>query len=303
MNISNGRTSIHISGRTGNVYLGGNGTNGDLFLTDTDGQTIIHLDGETGHAAFGGNGEDGKIILKDSLGETSISLEANSGNTKLTGDLTLNTITLQGNMGSAILGGNGEDGELTLNNSADQTTVSLDGNAGSAILGGSGQSGDLRLRNQSGQATISMSGEAGDISFLNAANCAVDFNVVDFASAEPGTVMVMVEDGQLRQSDRSFDKRVVGVVSGAKDTQSGIVLDRQIASFGRKPIAVMGKVFCKVDATLAPIEVGDLLTTSPTAGHAMKADNPNRAFGAVIGKALSTLRSGTGLMPVLITLQ
>src|SRR5262249_53947864 len=51
-------------------------------------------------------------------------------------------------------------------------------------------------------------------------------------------------------------------------------------------IALMGKVCCKVDATFAPVKVGDLLTTSSTTGHAMKATNPMLAFGAVIGKAL-----------------
>src|SRR5208282_6491995 len=36
----------------------------------------------------------------------------------------------------------------------------------------------------------------------------------------------------------------------------------------------MPKVCCKVDADYASIEVGDLLTTSSTAGHAMKAEDP-----------------------------
>jgi hypothetical protein len=49
--------------------------------------------------------------------------------------------------------------------------------------------------------------------------------------------------------------------------------------------------------------VGDLLTTSPTAGHAMKADDTGRAFGAVIGKALAPMENGTGLIPILIALQ
>ena len=53
----------------------------------------------------------------------------------------------------------------------------------------------------------------------------------------------------------------------------------------------------------APIEVGDLLTTSATPGHAMKATDPLKAFGAVIGKALRPLDSGQGLIPVLIALQ
>jgi hypothetical protein len=50
-------------------------------------------------------------------------------------------------------------------------------------------------------------------------------------------------------------------------------------------------------------KVGDLLTTAPTPGHAMKADDPLKAFGAVIGKALRPLPDGQGLIPVLIALQ
>jgi hypothetical protein len=69
------------------------------------------------------------------------------------------------------------------------------------------------------------------------------------------------------------------------------------------PVALTGKAFCKVDAKYAPIEVGDLLTTSPTPGHAMKASDPLKAFGAVIGKALCPLKEGTSLIPILIALQ
>ena len=65
----------------------------------------------------------------------------------------------------------------------------------------------------------------------------------------------------------------------------------------------MGKVFCKVDAQYGAVEVGDLLTTSPTAGHAMKASNSAKAPGAVIGKALRPLIDGQGLIPILIALQ
>lgn len=69
------------------------------------------------------------------------------------------------------------------------------------------------------------------------------------------------------------------------------------------PVALLGKVYCKADAQLSPIEVGDLLTTSPTPGHAMKAENPLAAFGSVIGKALAPLKGGQGLIPILIALQ
>jgi hypothetical protein len=69
------------------------------------------------------------------------------------------------------------------------------------------------------------------------------------------------------------------------------------------PVALVGKVYCKVDAQYASIEVGDLLTTSPTRGHAMKVTDPFKAFGSVIGKALHPLETGQGMIPILIALQ
>ncbi len=60
---------------------------------------------------------------------------------------------------------------------------------------------------------------------------------------------------------------------------------------------------CKVDADIAAIEVGDLLTTSPTHGHAQKVLDPTKAVGAIIGKALAALPSGKGKIPVLVMLQ
>jgi hypothetical protein len=79
------------------------------------------------------------------------------------------------------------------------------------------------------------------------------------------------------------------------------VLDRK-PDAGRCPLALSGKVWCKVDATDAPIEVGDMLTSSAVRGHAMRASDPARAFGAIIGKALERLESGRGLVPVLVAL-
>lgn len=60
---------------------------------------------------------------------------------------------------------------------------------------------------------------------------------------------------------------------------------------------------CKVDASFGAIRVGDLLTTSPTKGHAQKVDDREKALGAIIGKALGELRSGQGKIPVLLMLQ
>jgi hypothetical protein len=66
---------------------------------------------------------------------------------------------------------------------------------------------------------------------------------------------------------------------------------------------MMGKVYCKVDADQGAIMVGDLLTTSPTIGHAMRAADKVRAFGAVIGKALQPIARGRGMITVLVSLQ
>jgi hypothetical protein len=107
----------------------------------------------------------------------------------------------------------------------------------------------------------------------------------------------------LHESQHAYDKRVAGVISGAGDYKPAIVLDKQPASGNRSAIALLGKAFCKVDAGYASVEVGDLLTTSDTPGHAMKAVNSTKAFGAVVGKALRPLSQGCGLIPILIALQ
>ncbi|HXM02196.1 MAG TPA: hypothetical protein VN939_06310 [Chthoniobacterales bacterium] len=138
---------------------------------------------------------------------------------------------------------------------------------------------------------------------LTAADCAEEFDVATHESVEPGTVMVLDETGLLRVSDREYDTKVAGVISGAGEYRPGLILDKVTSSKRRLPLGLVGKLYCKVDSQYAPIEVGDLLTTSPTPGHAMRAADPVRAFGAVIGKALRPLKGVRGLIPVLIALQ
>ena len=79
--------------------------------------------------------------------------------------------------------------------------------------------------------------------------------------------------GELVVSDRAYDKRVAGVISGAGGVKPGVVMGQQgTAADGLDPVALTGRVYCWADATAAPIEPGDLLTTSAVPGHAMKAD-------------------------------
>jgi hypothetical protein len=140
-----------------------------------------------------------------------------------------------------------------------------------------------------------------DVELLNG-DCAEEFRVADPDFVEPGTVMVLGDDEVLWPCSEPYDRRVAGVVSGAGDYRPAIVLDAS-GEVDRRPVAVVGKVYCNVDATYGSIGVGDLLTTSASPGFAMRATDAARAFGAVIGKALRPLQSGQSMIPILVALQ
>lgn len=143
----------------------------------------------------------------------------------------------------------------------------------------------------------------GDISFPGQ-DCAEEFGAVESVEAAPGTVMSLTDSGRIAPSSEPYERRVVGVVTGAGSLRPGIIMGRQTDQTDtRFPIALMGTVYCQVDTSNGPIDVGDLLTTSITPGHAMKATDPIRAFGAVIGKAMGRLECGAGLVPMIVALQ
>lgn len=149
---------------------------------------------------------------------------------------------------------------------------------------------------------------AGDLLILNGkdirlADFSEDFDRSVGEEIESGSVVVLDDRGAVRESQIAYDRRVAGVVSGAGNFRPAITLDRQASGEKRITVALMGKVYCKVDANAAPVEIGDLLTPSATPGHAMKAMDQRRAFGAVIGKAMQPLSKGRGLIPILIALQ
>ncbi len=151
-------------------------------------------------------------------------------------------------------------------------------------------------------AQIILDADTGDIVLTNA-DCAEEFDVSQ-PDAKAGTVLVLDDKpGQLRPSEGAYDTRVAGVISGAGDYRPGIVLDRKGPQEGRRPVALVGKVFCQVEADSAPVRPGTLLTTSEIPGHAMAAIDRERAFGAVLGKALAPLETGSALLPVLVALQ
>jgi hypothetical protein len=149
----------------------------------------------------------------------------------------------------------------------------------------------------------------GDV-ILSGSDCAEDFCVSP--EIEPGSVVVIDGDCTLRACDRPYDNRVAGVIAGAGNYRPGIIMGRSrplsATSTGgekttRRPLALSGRTYCRVDATYAPVDVGDLLTTSSTPGCAMRASDQSLAFGTVIGKSLGRLEAGLGLVPILVALQ
>jgi hypothetical protein len=114
---------------------------------------------------------------------------------------------------------------------------------------------------------------------------------------EAGTVVVINEQGAVEPCRREYDTSVAGIVSGGGGVGPAVVLDPHERGVN---VAMMGKVWCLANGDVAPIAPGDLLTTSATAGHARRIDDRERAFGALVGKALTALPRGRGLVRVLV---
>ena len=119
-----------------------------------------------------------------------------------------------------------------------------------------------------------------------------------------GAVVIIDEEnpGQLKLSAEAYDRRVAGIISGAGGVNPGLSLSQHGVMEGGQHVALTGRVYVQADASNGPIKPGDLLTTSARPGHAMKVTDHARAQGATLGKAMTTLKEGTGLVLVLVTL-
>ena len=123
---------------------------------------------------------------------------------------------------------------------------------------------------------------------------------------EPGMVVIIDPEnsGSLTMSGQPYDRRVAGIISGAGGVKPGMLMGQKgSVADGTQPVALTGRVYCRADASKGPIEPGDLLTTSDVPGHAMKVIDYTQAQGAILGKAMSSLKSGQGLVLVLVSLQ
>ncbi len=110
---------------------------------------------------------------------------------------------------------------------------------------------------------------------------------------EEGDVLIAAGEEKVTLSSKSYDSRVLGAVT----TDPGVVMSAENAGDDAVRIGLAGRIPVKVSGENGSIKAGDLLTTSDTLGHAMKATA--RSVG-IIGVALEDFNGSTGKIMMLI---
>jgi hypothetical protein len=279
-----GRDVIHADGGNAALYVGATENEGDVIVRDNAGRAVIHADGSNAAlyvGATGGEreGNEGDVIVRDSAGR--------------------DVIHLDGGNAVVYVGQRGNEGDVIVLDGEGRQVFHVDGNYAAVYVGADGNEGDVIVRDGAGVDRIHLNGSSGDIRLMGA-DVAEDFE--PDGAIEPGSVVVAVAPDRAATTSVAHDRRVIGVASGAGDLQPALRLATRAEATERVPIAIAGRVHCKVDADLGPVVAGDLLTTSVTDGYAMRA-HPAAAAGAIVGKALAPLPAGRGLIPVLLTLR
>ena len=132
------------------------------------------------------------------------------------------------------------------------------------------------------------------------------FDIESRESIKPGMIVAIDPNrpGRLRIADKAYDQTVAGIISGANGINPGLTMSQKGSVVdGTVPVALTGRVYAWADASNGSIKPGDLLTTSDLPGMAMKVSDFDKSRGAVLGKAMSGLEQGQGLVLVLVSLQ
>jgi hypothetical protein len=297
MNQNNGRQTVTLRAGLIPGALGG----GSLSLGNSSGNTTAELAGDGGE-------NQGRLLLKHSSLATRVAIDGdginNGGQVDVYNAESDVTAALAGELGS----GNG--GLLLYANDilGAHETVRLTG----AYQGTGG--GYIQFKNRDDEVTVKINADQDGegvittqvLTITGGSDLSEGFEVSsDIGRAEPGMIVSIDAErpGELRVSDQPYDPTVAGVISGAGGVKPGLLMgQRGTVADGQHPVALSGRVYCYVDAGYGAVKPGDLITTSATPGHGMKAD-PAKASGASIGKAMTTLKEGKGLVLVLVSLQ
>jgi hypothetical protein len=307
--------TLRSGGGTNRVYMKAGESGGTITLYQNDGGTGMVLDGDDGGA--------GAITVRSTNGSTRVLIDgANSlggGEVSVRKSDGAETIVLDGS--GAQISTYGSDGleqirlwglgygEILLKDSsvANLTAVRLSANG----TGG----GLLQLSKSDGTATITLDADvAGEgrittqvIQITGGSDLSEKFDVTPVHDELKAGLIVSIDPenpGRLVTSSTAYDRTVAGIISGAGGVKPGMLMGQAgTAADGKHPVALSGRVYCWMDADQGAIRPGDLLTTSSTPGHGMKVTDHAQAQGAIIGKAMSSLEKGKGLVLVLVSLQ
>jgi hypothetical protein len=279
---SAGRDVCEVTAQNAALYVGVNGNEGDIRVRDGSGRDVFQVDGQSAAVYVGVKGNEGDIRVRDGFGR--------------------DVFQVDGQSAAVYVGAKGNEGDIRVRDGAGRDVFQVDGQSAAVFVGAKDNEGDIVIFDNDGNNTIHLDGGSGDI-ILSNADAAEDFTVAEGTAAVPGAVMVLGPDGALLPCSSAYDRKVVGVIAGAGSRRPAIVLDRN-GDLGsvRAPISIVGKAACLADAAFGRIEAGDLLTSSPTVGYAMRASDARKAPGATIGKALTPLPAGRGLVEMVISL-
>ncbi|MHC4461190.1 MAG: hypothetical protein ACYS6W_07555 [Planctomycetota bacterium] len=285
-----GRSAGHANTTgTGNVFIGyqaGYNANGSdkLYIANgpDDSNTLIYGDFSTGHVGIGTTSADYTLNVERDPPTNNINPVALFRTTGTT------------NSSSSIRFQN-------TNNNHFNIGITQDDAFGIAYNSNISLSTDLLRITSAGRVTVRV------LEITGGSDLSEQFEVSgEVGKVKPGMVVCIDADnpGSLVVSKESYDRTVAGIVSGAGGIKPGMLMGQKgTTADGEHPVALTGRVYCWVDASNGPIEPGDMLTTSDMAGHAMKVTDYTKAQGAILGKAMSSLEEGRGLVLVLVTLQ
>jgi hypothetical protein len=281
----------HIGGRT-------DITPGELALAQPDNDAGVNL---------GATSNGGYLHLRNSSGVNRLTLYGG------TSGLASGSIYLRNNAGFLNLAArswDGEEGVVSMYNKNGGETIYFWGrNTGDT------NAGQIGLKNGNGAETITLDADKNGegrittqvLVITGGSDLSEQFEI-DKETVEPEPGMLVCIDpenpGHLAVSTKAYDYTAAGVISGAGGVKPGMVMGQAgTIADGEYPVALTGRVYCNVDAGYGSIQPGDMITTSDTPGHGMKVSDHTQAQGAIVGKAMTALESGTGQVLVLVSLQ
>lgn len=317
------------AGGAGVILKGqGNANGGEMSVYSKDGDETVEIWGQTSDGGYFPTGGQVKIkrvdgqtaaSLADGLAGGQLDLYSYEGNHAMSlyawGDNTGGEIAVRDANGTEtveILGAGDNDtqgAQITMRQANGTQTIQLDAEA--VTVGGGGY---MALYKGDGTPTIILRADSSGsgrvttqvLEITGGSDLSENFDVnADREALQPGMILCIdaQHPGKLIPSSKAYDRTVAGVISGAGGVNTGMLMGQSgSVANGKYPVALTGRVYCMVDASYGAIQPGDLITTSETLGHGMKVTDDSKAHGTVIGKAMSSLDAGKGLVLVLVSI-